>query len=317
MKMRSRVYGVIGISSVMANWNADFTGRPKSTSDGDIFGSDKAVKYSIRRYMNNIGKKVLFFKSYKIDEKAKDEKKGKMQPKDLNERYAELFGSVVGKKTSSKEVLKNLFSAEDVMNFGATFAVADQNVSLMGVVQIAQGFNKYEGTNTEVQDILSPFRNSKKDNAGASSLGKQILSNEAHYYYSFSVNPKNYDDYIGMVDGFEGYTKEAYDIFKEGALVGATALNTCSKAGCENEFALFIELNEESNAYLPNLDRYIDFYNGDKNVIDLSRLELLKDEAILKEIKNVEIYYNPYTSEVKPDIKIAKKFNIFSKNEIK
>lgn len=313
MKMRSRVYGVLGISSVMANWNADFTGRPKSTSDGDFFGSDKAVKYSIRRYMNNSGKKVLFFKSYKIDEKDKE----KIQPKDLNERYAELFGSVVGKKTSSKEVLKNLFSAEDVMNFGATFAVADQNVSLTGVVQIAQGFNKYEGTNTEVQDILSPFRNSKKADADASSLGKQILSNEAHYYYSFSVNPKNYDDYIGMIDGFEGYTKEAYDIFKEGALVGATALNTCSKAGCENEFALFIELNEESNVYLPNLDRYIDFYKEDKNVIDLTRLELLKDENILKEIKGVEIYYNQYTTEVKSNIENAKKFNIFSKTEIK
>ena len=28
--MDKRVYGVLGISSIMANWNADFTGYPKS-----------------------------------------------------------------------------------------------------------------------------------------------------------------------------------------------------------------------------------------------------------------------------------------------
>ena len=35
-KMNNRVYGVVGIKSVLANWNADFTGRPKTTSDGNI-----------------------------------------------------------------------------------------------------------------------------------------------------------------------------------------------------------------------------------------------------------------------------------------
>lgn len=34
--MDKRVYGVIGISSIMANWNADFSGYPKSLSDGTI-----------------------------------------------------------------------------------------------------------------------------------------------------------------------------------------------------------------------------------------------------------------------------------------
>ena len=40
-KMNKRVYGVLGISSVMANWNADFSGFPKTTTKGQFFGSDK------------------------------------------------------------------------------------------------------------------------------------------------------------------------------------------------------------------------------------------------------------------------------------
>lgn len=43
--MNKRVYGILGISSIMANWNADFSGYPKTTSDGLVFGSDKALKY--------------------------------------------------------------------------------------------------------------------------------------------------------------------------------------------------------------------------------------------------------------------------------
>ena len=40
--MNKRVYGVLGISSIMANWNADFSGYPKTTSDGETFEIGRA-----------------------------------------------------------------------------------------------------------------------------------------------------------------------------------------------------------------------------------------------------------------------------------
>ena len=61
--MDKRVYGVLGISSIMANWNADFSGYPKTTSDGRTFGSDKAFKYPIKKMWNDQGEKVLYIKS--------------------------------------------------------------------------------------------------------------------------------------------------------------------------------------------------------------------------------------------------------------
>ena len=61
--MDKRVYGVIGISSKMANWNADFTGYPKTTSNGDVFGSDKALKYPMKKMWDENGEKVLYIKS--------------------------------------------------------------------------------------------------------------------------------------------------------------------------------------------------------------------------------------------------------------
>ena len=41
--MEKRVYGVIGISSIMANWNADFSGFPKTKCDGETLGSNEAL----------------------------------------------------------------------------------------------------------------------------------------------------------------------------------------------------------------------------------------------------------------------------------
>lgn len=315
--MKNRVYGIIGISSTMSNWNADFTGRPKSTSNGDIFGSDKALKYSIKKYWVNNGEKVVYIKSYKIDDNGKADEKNKIQPKTLEERYMDVFNTKLGEKTHSKEVLANLFAAVDIMNFGATFAVAKQNISITGAVQIGQGYNKFEDTNVEVQDILSPFKNPKKEEADASSLGKKIISDEAHYMYHFSVNPQNYDEYKNIIDGFIGYTKEAYEKFKEGALIGATALNTNSKVGCENEFALFIECKEDSDLYLSNLDKYVSFEKGDdKNIINLTRLDFINQGKIMDQIENIEIYYNPSTTEVVENFNKVNKLNIFTREEI-
>ncbi|MBU5439707.1 type I CRISPR-associated protein Cas7 [Tissierella sp. MSJ-40] len=314
MKKRNRVYGVLGIKSIMANWNADFTGRPKTIGNGDIFGSDKALKYPMKKMWQDQGEKILYIKSYKIDNKS-----GKVQPKELSERYEEIFGVKLDGKTPSEEVLRNLFSALDVINFGATFAEKEQNLSITGAVQIGQGFNKYEDTRIEVQDILSPFRDSTEKDAKSTTLGTKIVSDEAHYFYSFSVNPQSYDDYIRLVDGFEGYTEEAYEKFKGVSLSSATFLNTNSKFGCENEFAMFIECKDESKLYLPDLAQYIKFdKEREKDEIDLKRLEFLKEQRIADEILALEIYYNPYTTKIEGNFETmnVKYKNIFTSEVI-
>jgi len=298
MIKKNRVYGLLGIGVYMANFNADLSGYPKTTASNQIFGSDKALKYPMKRMWEMQGEKVLYIKSMQI---IKDKNEGeKLQPRDLNERYTFLFGPL-DEKTSSKEVLGNLFSAIDVMNFGATFAEKKQNISITGAVQINQGLNLYKPATPFAQEILSPFRNSneKSKEKLASTMGTKIVTDEAHYVYSFSVNPANYDEFIGLADGFEGYTKEAYEKFKQAAKVATTAFNTNSKSGCENELALFIELKEKSQLFLANLDRYVTVEKqNDRIVYDLSKLaELL--EPHMNEIEYVELYCNPFTVEVK------------------
>ena len=64
--MNKRVYGVLGVSSIMANWNADFSGFPKTTTSGETYGSDKAFKYPMKKMWVNEGEKVIYIKSLRL-----------------------------------------------------------------------------------------------------------------------------------------------------------------------------------------------------------------------------------------------------------
>lgn len=318
--MNKRVYGILGIASRMSNWNADFTGYPKTTSSGDVFGSDKAFKYPIKKMWEQQGEKVLYIKSIKLQKNKKGETE--LLPRSLKERYEYIFNvEDLKKDKDSKAVLTNLFSATDVKNFGATFAEEGNNISITGAVQIGQGFNKYDETNAEEQQILSPFRdasdkdgkkkNEEKEEAKSSTLGTKIVSNEAHYFYPFAINPSAYDQFK-EIEVTEGYTEEDYKKFKEAAMVAATSFSTNAKIGCENEFALFVETEED--LYLPDLSQYVDFQKSqEKNKIIIKCNELINE--LKDRIHNVEIYYNPYTTVIEHSIEKAKKFNIFTKQE--
>jgi len=314
--MKNRIYGVIGIRSMMANWNADFTGFPKTTSSGEVFGSDKALKYPMKKMWESMGEKVLYVKSMKVD--SGEGKKGEIgvRPKSLRERYDEIFEANLKVEKDKTNVIKNLFKAIDVKNFGATFAEEKNNVSITGAIQIGQGFNKYVDTYVEEQQILSPFRDGSKDGitgeASQSTLGTKIVSNEAHYFYPFVINPQVYRDFVKM-GMTEGYTEEDYKKFKDAALTSATFFNSNSKLGCENEFALFIEVKE--GYYLPELAQYIKFSKEkDCDVIELGFDDLINQ--FKDNILSVEIYYNTLNVKVKHDIKGAKVYNIFTRKEV-
>ncbi|MBE5965544.1 MAG: CRISPR-associated protein [Lachnospiraceae bacterium] len=323
--MNKRVYGVIGIASRMSNWNADFTGYPKTTSDGSIFGSDKALKYPMKFMWNQQGEKVLYFKSLKKQKNKKNEID--LLPRSLTERYDFLFGKADSEKeknpSDKMDLLRNLFLAIDVKNFGATFAAKGANLSITGAVQIGQGMNKYVDSRAQEQQILSPFRDDsekqekrgkdgEKKEARQASLGVKIVSDEAHYFYPFVINPKAYDEFV-QLDVTEGYTEEDYMTFKSTALVAATSFHTNAKIGCENEFALFVETEQE--LYLPDLSQYIYFAKEESiNMIDLQLDNLLN--TLEDRIKTIEIYYNPYTLKVNHGIKKAKEYNIFTQKQI-
>ena len=74
-------------------------------------------------------------------------------------------------------------------------------------------------------------------------------------------------------------------------------------------------METEKDLYIPNLSEYITFIKGeDKNIIRIECSDLINE--LSNKIKNVEVYYNPYTTNIECDIKGAKIFNIFTQKEV-
>ena len=302
--LNNRIYGLVGIGVRMGNWNADFTGSPKSNADGDIFGSDKSWKYSIKKLWKNEGQKVLYFKTLQTTATKKEED---IALRDLEESYEAMFEQKLA--DNELETTLQLFQAVDVLNFGCTFATKKANIGITGAVQVGQAMNLYHDADIVTQDILSPFPSEKGKKQ--SSIGKKVTVDEAHYLYPFSVNPTNYKEYTDILPGFDGYTEDAYEAFKDAALVSATALNTNSKAGCQNEFALFVTVKEDVPLYLPHLDQYVTFEKDEngENYYHLSALQSLL-ATVEESIEKIEIYVDPYAVKLSEDVLSDKKFTI-------
>lgn len=292
----NRAYGFAVIKSLCSNYNADFSGQPRTLPSGTVYATDKALKYTVRNFLkdNYSNETVFFFK--RMNEKN--------NPISLDEAFIKVFEKFkeVKKGTVDKiDVLQKLTSCIDVRLFGATFA-GSTNVSVHGTTQINHGINIWrKGINSFSEQIMSPFRNpndkknSKKDNddteneKSATTLGLQFRLEEGHYVHHFSVNPQNLKD----MEEAHKLTQNDIVLLKEALCKGATYYDSASKAGVENEILFFVTLKENSTLVLPNFTELVKMKENenDKRIFDLSKVtnELSK---YTEEIESCEIYFN-------------------------
>lgn len=290
---KNRVFGCVIIKANNANYNADFTGQPRTLPDGTVYATDKALKYTVRNYFakNFTDEKVFYFKS------LNDE----MQPRDLDQTYIRFFGEFP--KSDKKEavkarktILENLLTCIDVRLFGGTFASKDANLSLHGTTQFTHGVNRFEEGVIYSEQISSPFRNSSEKSADAmqTTLGSQFKLQEGHYVHHLSVNPRNLEE-MAKSAGSDGLLDSDIEKLKEGLRNGATFYDSAAKAGVENEVLFWVQLKLESKQVLPSFVELISVNKDENNIreIDFSNVKaLLSSENIKKQIEKIEVYYN-------------------------
>ena len=317
-EFKKRVYGCAIVKAINSNYNADFSGQPRTLSDGIVYATDKAFKYSIKKYLKDAYENVYVFYMKTLNDN--------LNPRSLDERYENLFGPISKEeaKKKKKEIAKNLLSCLDVKLFGATFAGCT-NVSVHGPVQINHGINIWKDNYIYSEQITSPFRNEASNKASntdddpvtensMTTIGRQSRLEEGHYLHHFSVNPGNLDDISNIVG--EGVKLSAADIekLKVGMRRGVTWYDSASKAGCENEMLVWVELKEGSKLVLPsfatliNLEEEKDKDNG-KCVYDFEALTN-KLEDIKSSVESVEVYYNKQTCILKNLTKEVKQYDI-------
>ena len=315
---KNRVFGAAIVKAINSNYNADFTGLPRTLPNGVVYATDKAFKYTVKNYIKDSYQEeyVLYFKRMK-----KDEKNSEIVPFDLIEAYDNKFKPNSVKSDKPEAIAKNLLKCIDIRLFGATFApkgdgAKGKNISIHGPVQINHGVNIWKENNIFSEQITAPFRNpnpSKEKNEegetkdkGQTTIGNQSKLEEGHYLHHFSVNPKNLEDakFIAGKD-VNDLNTEDINILKEAMRRGATYYDSASKAGTDNEFLLWVELKEKSKIVLPNFNNLIKMKpekQDGKVVLDLADLSKILKQFDA-EIEKIEIYKNESSLivENKPD----------------
>mgnify|MGYP000187476252 CR=1 FL=1 len=287
-KFNNRVFGAAIVKAVNSNYNADFSGQPRTLPNGQVYATDKAFKYTIKNYLKDAYKneKVFYFKRLNKD----------FNPLTLEKTYEKVFPESAGGK---KAVAKDILSCIDVRLFGATFAMkaAGGNVaiSIHGPVQINHGVNIWHENNIFSEQITAPFSSPGDKDKGMTTIGRQSKLEEGHYLHHFSVNPKNLEEIVELAGGdANNLTMEDINKLKEAMRRGATYYDSAAKAGTENELLIWVQLNENSKLVLPNFTQLISIKNekqDGKVVLDLAELSLvLKKHSV--EIEKVEIYRN-------------------------
>ncbi len=292
-EFKNRVFGCAVVKAINSNYNADFSGQPRTLPSGTVYATDKAFKYMIKRYLKDAypNEKILNIKRLKNE----------FSPLDLAETYENLFSSQVS-IDESKNIAKNLLSCIDIRLFGATFApkgtdIKNKNVSIHGPVQINHGVNVWKDNNIYTEQILSPFRNPGEENSEdkqATTLGRQSKLEEGHYFHHFSINPNNLKDIIAISESDKLLTDDDINKLKEAMRRGATWYDSASKAGCENELLVWVQLNENSQIVLPNFINLIKLLPEkveNKYVYEFKDLSDIL-EKFKSDINAIEVYYN-------------------------
>lgn len=299
-EFKNRVFGCAIIKAINSNYNADFSGQPRTLPSGVVYATDKAFKYTVKSYLKNVypDEHIFYFKSLNEN----------LNPRSLDERYKLIFGEYPKAKDKKDNIVKtvvakNLLSCLDVRCFGATFAGAT-NISVHGPVQVNHGVNIWKENNIYTEQITSPFSNKADDDEadkGNTTIGRQSKLEEGHYLHHFSINPGNLSELASII-GKEAKTLDTDDIskLKEGMRRGATWYDSASKAGCENEMLVWVQLTEGSKKVFPSfatLVRLMDKKEDGKCVYDFASLKSLLEKNAA-DVEMVEVYFEKSASKI-------------------
>ncbi|HET55387.1 MAG TPA: CRISPR-associated protein, partial [Ignavibacteria bacterium] len=256
MTYKKRIFGAAIVKAINSNYNADFSGQPRTLPNGTVYATDKAFKYAVKNYLKDVyvDEKIFYFKRFNEE----------FVPYSLDDAYAKMFPG--NKETKDKKIVaKDILSCLDIRLFGATFAKKGKSsniaISIHGPVQINHGVNIWSENNIFSEQIMSPFRNpdEKSEEKQATTLGRQSKLQEGHYLHHFSVNPKNLEEVVKLAgEGANTLTAGDVEKLKEAMSRGVTWYDSASKAGSENEALIWITLKENSKLVLPNLTQLVE-----------------------------------------------------------
>ena len=218
--------GIYLTETVMGNPNGDFVDNSPRNFDGNVFTTDKCIKYNVRKYMHDTiedienNENIIFFFPRLVD----DAKKGENKFQTRDEAYKNLFNG-------DFEVLKE--NSPDVRMFGGTFSFDKDSKQIYGPIQISYGVDINEAQIKRLQ-IGAPFATQsgkQKTNGSESVVDDAIIS------YDISINPNNHCKLL---------LNDDLVLFKKALWFGTNLRKSTSKK-TDSKFLMFVKFKNDSS----------------------------------------------------------------------
>lgn len=280
-----------GVKTIFSNFNADFDGLPRQTSDGIYYASPFALKYAIKKYWEENGEQVFNLKSYN---RVEEDGSVKIKPNTLAQRYNSLHPEVTN-ETSIVEKIQKFYNYIDNKNFGFISTNLETNFGAKGVAQITMGKNLFEDTNTYTDNLLAQY--SSGEDKGQTTNGGKSFVDFALYNYVTTVNPKHLDEFKKYSNLEIDYSNVEFNKLLDGLKNGATNLESASKQGCSTSYVLQIDLKDG----LP-------FIGVDYNT--LIKVEYNKETSeLIIDLSKVTEFINHYSDKIEDAVLYADTFS--------
>ena len=277
--------GIYLTETILGNPNGDFVDNSPRNFDGNVFTTDKCIKYNVRKYIHDTvedlenHENIVFFfpRLHETDDNADNKFKTRDDVFDLlfkdYDNFEEKF-----------DALKE--NSPDVRMFGGTFSFKNNDSKqIYGPIQLTYGVDINDAQIKRLQ-IGAPFAT---ESGHQKTTGSEAVVDDAIISYDITVNPKNYPELLLESD---------LDLFKKSLWYGTNLRKTTSKRTDSKLLILIKFVNNGTILNIGELKELIEVSNIKQHKLGKEEIKLNCDRLFKKLtdfdkfIESVEFYYD-------------------------
>jgi len=277
--------GIYLTETILGNPNGDFVDNSPRNFDGNIFTTDKCIKYNVRKYIHDSvedlenNENIVFFfpRLHETDDKADSKFKTRDDVFDFLFKDYDTFEE---KFNALKE------NSPDVRMFGGTFSFKNNDSKqIYGPIQLTYGVDINDAQIKRLQ-IGAPFAT---ESGHQKTTGSEAVVDDAIISYDITINPKNYPELLLESD---------LDLFKKSLWYGTNLRKTTSKRTDSKLLILIKFVDEGTILNIGELKELIEVSNIKQHKLGKEEIKLNCDRLFKKLtdfnkfIESVEFYYD-------------------------
>ncbi|WP_295616616.1 type I CRISPR-associated protein Cas7 [uncultured Methanobrevibacter sp.] len=228
--------------TILGNPNGDFVDNSPRNFDGNVFTTDKCIKYNVRKYIHESiedleeKKNIVFFFPRLTDNAKEEDNKFRTRDDVFKLLFKEDF-----------EALKN--NSPDVRMFGGTFSFKNEDSKqIYGPIQLSYGVDINDAQIKRLQ-IGAPFAT---ESGKQKTNGSEAVVDDAIITYDITINPKNHPNLLLESD---------LDLFKKALWFGTNARKSTSKKSDSKLLVLIKFVDEDTIVNIGELKELIKVSN--------------------------------------------------------